>query len=32
MGAAMRAETLAELIGTLYDCVLEPERWAERCR
>jgi DNA-binding CsgD family transcriptional regulator len=29
MGAAMRAETLAELIGTLYDCVLEPERWAE---
>jgi DNA-binding CsgD family transcriptional regulator len=28
-GAAMRAETLPEMIGTLYDCVLEPERWSK---
>ena len=23
----MRAESLSEIIGTLYDCVLEPQRW-----
>jgi DNA-binding CsgD family transcriptional regulator len=28
-GRDMRAETIADLIGILYDCVLEPQRWAE---
>ena len=23
----MRAESLSEIIGNLYDCVLEPQRW-----
>jgi DNA-binding CsgD family transcriptional regulator/PAS domain-containing protein len=25
----MRADTLSELLATLYDCVLAPERWSE---
>jgi DNA-binding CsgD family transcriptional regulator len=25
----MRAESLADVIGSLYDCVLEPERWSQ---
>ncbi len=25
----MRADTLADVIGSLYDCVLEPERWSQ---
>lgn len=25
----MRAETLGDIIGLIYDCVLEPERWSE---
>jgi DNA-binding CsgD family transcriptional regulator/PAS domain-containing protein len=24
----MRAETLSDIIGTIYECVLEPERWS----
>src|SRR5688572_8537505 len=28
-GEAMRADTLADVIGSLYDCVLEPERWSQ---
>src|SRR4051812_45561189 len=29
MDEAMRAESLADVIGSLYDCVLEPERWSK---
>src|SRR5215471_3701691 len=25
----MRADTLSELLASLYDCVLAPERWSE---
>jgi DNA-binding CsgD family transcriptional regulator/PAS domain-containing protein len=25
----MRAESLADVIGSLYDCVLEPQRWSQ---
>src|SRR4029453_11474645 len=29
LDVTMRAESLSEIIGTLYDCVLEPQPWNE---